>query len=378
MAEDKTKQTKAKPKTKTAANPSAAAKKKATAGKKNSARKTQTPLAAKSKIGVNKKALKVPRSEKDAAKETAQVYEETALAPVAATDASIDTSKEDKEAEEWLEDRLAKLSGKQIKTADEDEIDPEAAARGDTPMSVVAHLGEFRRRIMTILGLFIVFMVAAFMFSDQIIGFINKPFEETGFKLNMFKILGGFFIRLKASALAALMLIIPVMMYHTWRFIAPAMEKPARRFTMFSLLAATLLFYAGVAFVLFLLVPFVVPIMTDFIPDDMLTTIGADDYMSFVMMFGIAMGILFEMPIAVLTLTRIGVLTPQFLVSKRKVAIVVNFIIGGIVTPQDPLSMFFVALPLMILYEVSILLSKFVTKRMEKQAQREMQELAKA
>lgn len=271
---------------------------------------------------------------------------------------------EEQEAEKWLEEKLTSMPS--VRADSSDELDSKAVERGDVPMSVVAHLGEFRSRIIIILSLFIAFMFIAFGFSDYIVNFINMPFEKTGLRLNMFKILGGFFIRLKASALAAFLLIIPVLIFHIWRFIMPAMEKSSRRFTLLSFASAVLLFYAGVAFVFFLLVPFVVPIMTAFIPENMLTTIGADDYLGFVMMFSVAMGVLFEMPVAVLVLTRLGLITPQFLVSKRKAAVVINFIIGGLVTPQDPMSMFFVAIPLIILYEISIYISKLMTRRMEK------------
>ncbi len=254
---------------------------------------------------------------------------------------------------------------REITPADE-EIDPDAQSRGDDPMSVVDHLDEFRSRIMIILGTLIVLTIVSFTFSEYIIDFLNQPFVDTGKKLNIFKLMGGFIIRLKASAVVALLLTIPLIFFHIWRFIVPAINKDDRRFSRLSLLSAILLFYGGMSFVFFLLVPMAIRVLLTFIPDAMLGTIGADDYMSFVFLFSIAMGILFELPIAVLILTRIGILTPGFLIAKRKYAIVAIFVIAALITPQDPLSQIMVAVPLWFLYEFSIVISRFTLIRKKK------------
>lgn len=278
----------------------------------------------------------------------------------------------DKEAEDWFEKKLTTMASSGKKTSavqkkeEDDEHDIEAIERGDIPKGLVEHLGEFRSRLMFILGMFMALTVAAFYFSEHIVNFINAPFLETGQKLNMFKLMGGFLIRLKASALIAFLIMIPVIIFQIWKFTAPAIKKTSRRFSVLSIIAAILLFYSGCAFVFFLLVPMMIPILTQFIPTEMLTTIGADDYLSFVVFMTIAMGILFEMPIVVLVLTRIGVISPQFLISKRKIAIVIIFIVSAMVTPQDPLSIFFAAVPLMFLYELSIFISRYMLKHLAK------------
>lgn len=245
-------------------------------------------------------------------------------------------------------------------------MDPAALDRGDEPMSVVGHLDEFRSRIMIILATLIILTIISFTFSEYIIDFLNRPFVETGKQLNIFKLMGGFIIRLKASAVVALLLTVPLIFFHLWRFIMPAISKDDRTFSRLSLTSAILLFYGGMAFVFFLLVPMAIKVLLTFIPDAMLGTIGADDYMSFVFLFSIAMGVLFELPIAVLILTRIGILTPAFLITKRKYAIVAIFVIGALITPQDPLSQIMVAIPLWFLYEFSIFVSRFTLMRKKK------------
>jgi sec-independent protein translocase protein TatC len=101
--------------------------------------------------------------------------------------------------------------------------------------------------------------------------------------------------------------------------------------------------------------------------------IGANDYFAFILILGLGMGLLFELPIIILILTRLGIVTPQFLIRKRKIAIIAIFVIAAIITPQvDPLSQTMVAIPLMLLYEISIVISKFIflrKKKREKEAE---------
>jgi sec-independent protein translocase protein TatC len=251
--------------------------------------------------------------------------------------------------------------------AGKEEPDPKALERGDTPMTIVDHLGELRSRVITSLIIFLVLTIAAFVFSDELLSFITKPFTSTGFKLNVFKLTEGFVIRLKVSAIAALLLGVPLLMHQVWRFIMPAIEKKDRMFSRVSLLASVLLFYAGVVFVFFLLVPFSVTMLLSFVAKEWISTIGANDYVNLVFFFCIIMGVLFEMPIILMILTRIGMVTPSFLVSKRKYAIVLAFVISAVITPtQDILTQVIVAVPLIILYEASIIVSKFTAVRKRK------------
>ena len=259
------------------------------------------------------------------------------------------------------------VASKKIPPATEEEyIDPDALKRGDEPMTVVDHLDEFRSRILIVLGTIIVLTIAGFFFSDYLLKVINDPFESTGHKLNIFKLTGGFILRLKVSVIAGIMLGMPVLVYHVWGYISPAVAINDRKFSRVAIASAVLLFYAGVAFVFFLLLPFAIKMLLSFIGEDMLSTIGANDYLSFILISSIAMGILFELPIVVMVLTRIGILTPYFLIQKRKYAIVIAWVIAALITPQDIVSQILVAIPLMFLYEVSILLSRFMVIRKKK------------
>jgi sec-independent protein translocase protein TatC len=248
-----------------------------------------------------------------------------------------------------------------------EKIDPRAVERGDIPMTLVDHLGEIRSRIITSIIVVIVLTIGAFVYSNEILKFLTAPYTVTGYKLNVFKLTEGFMIRLKVSAIAALLVGVPFIIHQVWRFILPAIERKDRMFSRVSLLASILLFYSGVVFVFYLLVPFTVKVLLSFVAKDWISTIGANDYINLVFFFCVVMGILFELPIIMMILTRIGVITPSFLVRKRKYAIVFAFVISAVITPtQDMLTQLIVAIPLILLYEASIFVSKLTTVRKRK------------
>jgi len=345
-------------------------KKKATSKKKTSSKKAASGKSLKKttskksvkKAAAKKKTVNRAKTVKKAVKKTSP---KKVTKEITSTKQPVKTTPKAK-GKKKKKDIPEQVNNKELTTVDEEIDDHDALNRGDEPMSVVGHLDEFRSRIIYILGALIGLTFIGFYFSEYIVQFINMPFVETGQKLNVFKLLGGFMIRLKASAVIALLLTVPLIFYHLWKFIVPAINRGDRMFSRISLLGAIMLFYIGMAFVFFVVVPFVIPILVQFIPGDMLSTIGADDYLSFILLFSISMGILFELPIVIMILTRIGILTPAFLISKRKYAVVMSFIIGAFITPQDPISMIMVAVPLMFLYEISIVISRFMIKRRKK------------
>ncbi len=246
---------------------------------------------------------------------------------------------------------------------EEDVIDPSALARGDDPMTIVDHLSELRSRLIIIAASFFVLFCIAFYFSDFLVHLVNKPFMKTGFQLNIFTLTGGFIVKMKVSAAICFLILVPLIIFHIWRFISPAIEKPERFFSRITIITAVLLFYAGVGFVFFIL-PLTIEVLLNFIDKSMLGTIGVDDYLHFIFFMSFIMGFMCELPIAILIMTKMGIITPHFLISKRKYAMVIIWITAAIVTPgPDLLSQSLVGIPLMFLYEVSIVISKIVLKR---------------
>lgn len=253
-----------------------------------------------------------------------------------------------------------------------DDVEPEALERGDHPMSVVDHLTEMRSRLLVSLIVVVVCTVAGFYFSDYLMHLINAPFAQTGQKLNLFKIFEGVTLRIKAAVLCGLLLSLPLIVYQIWKYIFPAVEKGDRMFLRITLVAAILLFYGGIA-VTYIFIPMAITTLLEFAPAGMNITNNATEYLNFFMLLSLSMGVVCELPIIMLVLTKIGIVSPSFLISKRKHAIVLIWIAAAFITPPDPLSMTILAIPLMLLYEISIFISKFIVIRKIK---KEMEENA--
>ena len=253
----------------------------------------------------------------------------------------------------------------------DDPPDPLAVARGDKPMTIVEHLDELRSRIIRILISFIVLFFAAFYFSDVLIAFINTPFEKTGNMLNVFTLAGGIMVRLKIALALTVLIMIPLIIYQIWRFIVPAIERPNRFFSRATIFFAIIMFYIGAAFVFFTL-PLLIKLLLSFIDTSMNSTIGADDYLYFLFFLSLLMGFLFELPIAMLILTKIGLLTPYFLIKNRKYAIIIILIVSATITGADIFSLPLIAVPLMLLYEITIIISKFMIIRKKRKELRLM------
>ena len=245
----------------------------------------------------------------------------------------------------------------------EEPVDPSAVARGDKPMTIVEHLAELRKRIIKILISFIVLFFVAFYFSDPLIAFINAPFEKTGNMLNVFTLAGGIMVRLKIAFAATILLTMPLILFQLWRFVVPAIERPHRFLSRLTTFFTIIMFYMGAGFVFFTL-PLLIKLLLSFIDTSMNSTIGADDYLHFLFFLALVMGFLFELPIVILILTRMGILTPHFLIRNRKYAVIIILIVSAAVTSgSDLFSLPLIAAPLMLLYEVTIVLSRFMLIR---------------
>ena len=251
-------------------------------------------------------------------------------------------------------------------------LDPLAVARGDKPMTIVEHLSELRSRIIKILISFIVLFFIAFYFSDTLIAFINTPFEKTGNMLNIFTLAGGIMVRIKIAFAITILIMIPLIIHQIWRFIVPAIERPDRFFSRTTIFFAIAMFYIGAGFV-FVTLPLLIKLLLSFIDTSMNSTIGADDYLYFIFFLSLLMGFLFQLPIVMLILTRIGLLTPYFLTKNRKYAVIIILIVSATVTSgTDIFSLPLIAAPLMLLYEITIIISKFMIIRKKRKELRLM------
>lgn len=235
----------------------------------------------------------------------------------------------------------------------------------DEPMSVVAHLDELRHRLLICLTLIITATGVSFYFSENILRFLSNPFfKYTGLKIiHVFGITESFTIRLKSSFILALLTTIPIIILQVWLYIKPAVERPVRKYFRINLFLAIVLFYTGAAFTFLILLPFSIEMLIKFTPDFVQNTQNFSDYLNLIFYMIFMIGIIFELPVAVNLLTATGIISPSFLIKKRKYAIVAIWVISAIITPADIITQIIVAVPLMFLYEIAILFSRLTYRR---------------
>lgn len=192
--------------------------------------------------------------------------------------------------------------------------------------------------------------------------------ENFDLKLINIKMAGQFTIHISISFFVGLILAIPYIIYEIWRFVKPALHPHEQAHTRGAVFWSSSLFLIGVLFSYFLIVPLSVLFLGSYnVSENVENQIALTSYISTVVSLTFAVGLVFEMPILVFFLTKVGIITPGFMRKNRRVMIVVVLIVAAIITPPDVFSQILVSIPLLILYEISIIISQRVyKKRMEK------------
>jgi sec-independent protein translocase protein TatC len=178
-----------------------------------------------------------------------------------------------------------------------------------------------------------------------------------------------FMTYLSLSLYAGFVLSLPVILYEIGMFIWPGLEKKERKAIFLSLLLGALLFIAGVAFGFFIMLPYMLKFFLGFGTEGIKPMISIRDYLNFVGQIVLSFGIAFELPVVTTALAGLGVINAAQLKSARKIAVLVIFIVAAILTPPDVVSQLLLALPLLVLFEVSIVLASFVEKKSKAKVQ---------
>lgn len=224
-------------------------------------------------------------------------------------------------------------------------------------LTLVQHLEELRKRIIICLITTFIISIFCFFYVDNILSILSKPAG----KLVFLKPTEAFVTRIKVAFYSGLFVAMPVVIYQIWRFVNPGLIEIERRTLYWTVPFSYLLFISGVAFAFFGVLPTGMKFLLNYGTENIQPMISLSSYISFVIIFLLAFGIIFQLPLVVLLLTKLGVVSPEWLVRQRKYAILVIFIIAGVITPgPDIFSQFLMAIPTLLLYEISILLSKFV------------------
>ena len=244
----------------------------------------------------------------------------------------------------------------------------------ETSMNFLDHLKELRQKLIYSIIFFIFSFIISFYFSQSIFEFLAKPLTsilQDGNGLIYTALQEAFLTNVKVAFFTAAFISFPFLSFQIWSFISPGLLKKEKKISLPSLIAIPFLFLLGAAVVYYLISPIAWKFFLSFQTsqaDSINITLQAkmNEYLSLMMTFIFAFGLAFQLPVVLLLLVRVGVLTIQQLVSFRKYAIVLAFIFAAIITPPDPFSQISLALPVIILYEVSILISRFLSKKDKK------------
>ncbi|MDH5164188.1 twin-arginine translocase subunit TatC [Heyndrickxia sp. FSL K6-6286] len=226
-------------------------------------------------------------------------------------------------------------------------------------MTIFEHISELRKRLFVIVVFFILAVVVSFFLSQPLIRYLQESDLAKEITMNAFRLTDPFKVFMEMTLYLALVIILPVILYQLWAFISPGLYEKERKVTLSYIPAAVLLFLAGIAFSYFILFPLILKFMMQLSSQmNINPVIGINEYFSFLFQITLPFGLLFELPIVVLFLTRLGIITPMFLAKVRKYAYFLLIVLAAFITPPDVMSQIVVAIPLMILYEISIWLSK--------------------
>jgi len=230
---------------------------------------------------------------------------------------------------------------------------------------LVEHLEELRARIIRALLAWFVGMGVAWTFRVDLLKILKRPLDVAtqvrGIEANLYQqtITEGFIVSLKIAAFGGLVIALPFIVYQLWAFIAPGLYPHERRLAVPFILGAGFSFAVGVVFSYYVLLPFAVPFLLGFLSDQVIPLLTIDKYMSQILMYLTVVGLMFELPVLSFLFTKLGMLDWRFLAKNRRIAIVVIVTLAAIITPTaDPFNLALLSVPLLLLYEVSIWVSR--------------------
>ncbi|MET3700124.1 twin-arginine translocase subunit TatC [Bacillus oleivorans] len=225
-------------------------------------------------------------------------------------------------------------------------------------MTVYEHITELRKRLIYVVVFFLFAVVGGFFLSEPLIKFLQHADEAKHLTMNAFNLTDPVKIYLQVTFIIGAVITSPFALYQLWAFISPGLYEKERKVTLSYIPMSVFLFLLGVSFSYFILFPFVVQFMTNVANNlNIEQTIGINEYFQFLFQITLPFGILFQLPVVVMFLTRLGLVTPMLLRGIRKYAYFVLLVIAAFITPPELLSHMMVTVPLLILYEISIWIS---------------------
>ena len=246
----------------------------------------------------------------------------------------------------------------------------QAQSNPDGSMSLSGHLKELRNRILVCVLLLLVVFTLCLSIAPRIVTLLT----DMGMRYNYVYVYIApqelFLVYMNVALVGAVVVCFPVLAYQIYAFCSPGLSRKERTYISGSLLAGALCFLVGVAFAYFISLPFMLRFLIQFTGEvDVAASISIQSYVSFLLTVFVIFGLVFELPVVSVLLTGLGLVRAEWLLKGRKVMIVVIFVLAAIITPPDIVSQVMVAVPMLGLYELSILLSRMVGKMKKAEAE---------
>lgn len=235
----------------------------------------------------------------------------------------------------------------------------------NSEMSFLDHLEELRwRLIFAVIGV-VIGTIIAWVFIDQLVNLVLlKPARDAGADLQNLRPFGQLFLFVQIAIIAGIIISIPNIFYQLWSFISPALKGSEKKYILSIVIFSSVCFLCGIAFAYFVMLPMALKFAEQFGSEAIKNEFAIDEYMNIIISVMLAAGLVFELPMVSFFLSKLGILTPQFMRKFRRHAIVIILFLAAILTPgADPVSQLILAIPLVLLYEISIFISKLSSKK---------------
>ncbi len=231
-------------------------------------------------------------------------------------------------------------------------------------LSLSEHLTDLRKVFtVSIVAILICSAITYFVFGNQLYNLITDPLKSLDVKLVYIGMAEAFITKIKIAVLAGVIVAMPIVMFQVWRFLAPALFPKERRLALIILPLAIILFAMGVSFAYLVVFKFAARFLLVVVSGDLEPMLSVGPYVSFLITFLLPFGIIFELPMVMFFLAKAGIVNHRWLSKNRKFAVLIFFVIGAILTPPDVISQVLLAGPMMLLYEISVLIARFVKPR---------------